>query len=405
MIKVTGNVDVVVFDENNFSLEFRHAADLVNFLDEFFARLIGGMGFAGKDQLDRSLSVVDDAGKAIEVAEDECGSFVGGKSPCKADGENFRVKKSFGGTNGCRRLVVAQTLLAHFLPNEFYEVVFEPLVNLPNFFVGNFLDCFPRFGLSDAIFPDVAGTGFDKSAHGVGDPGGGVDTVCDVADGDFVNRDVGPDTAPHVAGDAAMDFAHSVGVTRQSQGEDGHTEGCVGINAPGAAEFQKFLKVYVERFDEGVKVFMHEIHGKSIVAGRHRGVCGENIAGGNRLKRFMEFEPFAVVEFADSFKRKECGMAFVEMVGGGLKTEGFEKTNAANTKDDFLLHTHFVVATVELKCDFTVGLAVFGDICCQEVNFGQADMGEPGVDVNFPSGQFHSYFDRFAILVADFCDW
>ena len=63
-------------------------------------------------------------------------------------------------------------------------------------------------------------------------------------------------------------------------------------------------------------------------------------------------------ERADAFEGEESGMAFVHVIDGRTKAESFERANATDAEQNFLLEAHVEVAAVELRGDG----AMFGTI-------------------------------------------
>src|SRR5664279_1163336 len=68
--ETTSDGHVVVFQENDATAEFGIASQLHDLADEFLAGIVGGMGFAGKDELHGTSRIAQESAQARQVTED-----------------------------------------------------------------------------------------------------------------------------------------------------------------------------------------------------------------------------------------------------------------------------------------------------------------------------------------------
>ena len=78
----------------------------VDLVDEVLAVLVGGVGLAGEDDLDRPPRIVHQPLEAFQVTEQERRAFVGGEASGEPDRQGFRVEQRTGGQN-LRRIHLA----------------------------------------------------------------------------------------------------------------------------------------------------------------------------------------------------------------------------------------------------------------------------------------------------------
>src|SRR5208337_2292554 len=83
------NVDVVIFDEDEFVGKFRIAHQLGNLLQNALARFVERVCLAGKHELHRAFRVIDHAGDFFDVGQNQIGALVGGKAAGKTDGQRI----------------------------------------------------------------------------------------------------------------------------------------------------------------------------------------------------------------------------------------------------------------------------------------------------------------------------
>src|ERR1044071_7054348 len=103
------------------------------------------------------------------------------------------------------------------------------------------------------------------------DPCWSMDTVGYGRDRNLVFRQVRPNDLPHPASHSSVEMADSITPPGHPQSENGHVEG---ITEP--SQLHEFLLADPQIIPVTSEVFFHHMEWKCIVAGRHRGVSGEN---------------------------------------------------------------------------------------------------------------------------------
>src|SRR5438876_8458921 len=100
------------------------------------------MSFTGKDNLDGALRIVQDAFETLDIAEDQRGSLVGSKAPCKANDERIRIEHILDLANLCRAFAQAEMLALQAAACILNKLLFTPNVCLPEFRIRNIVDMF-----------------------------------------------------------------------------------------------------------------------------------------------------------------------------------------------------------------------------------------------------------------------
>ncbi len=73
-------------------LEARFARGIVDFLNDLFAPLIFRVRFAGKNELHRPFSILNEAEQSLLIGKEERTSLIGRKPSSKTDGQHVRIK-------------------------------------------------------------------------------------------------------------------------------------------------------------------------------------------------------------------------------------------------------------------------------------------------------------------------
>ena len=108
-------------------------------------------------------------------------------------------------------------------------------------------------------------------------------------DRDFVLGHARPYVFPQPAAHFAVEFAHAVGMTTQTQGENGHAKGIVRIYSR-LTEGEEFVERNTELDCEISEIFSHHLARERIVSGRDWCVGGEYIGRGRHLHGSVEIQ-------------------------------------------------------------------------------------------------------------------
>ena len=269
------------------------------------------------------------------------------------------------------------------------------LVGLPQLLVGNPLQRLPDFGVFRGM-PRGAQIAFKQAGQLGRNPGLEVDAVGDRDDGQLGRGELGPEPAPHLAGNLAVETADRIGVGRETQRQNGHAEGAVVVVRVEPSQSQEFLAGEPEFFAVVAQVGFDQVGGEPVVARGDRGVGGEDIARGAGFARLGKGEVLFLHEGADALERQEGRVAFVHVADAGLDAQGVEGPEPANAEQDLLADAHFPVAAVEVGGDLPVLGAVDFQVGVQQVERHAAHLGGPdlGVDRLLGIGNFDD--QRFA---------
>jgi len=219
-----GDVHVVVFEEDDAAEVVAGLGELDELADEFLAGLVGGVAFAGDEELYWSVGVGEERFEAVLVSHEEGAAFVGGESSGEADGEDVGAERAGGVVDVVWGGAACEELLAEACADPGDHELAGVLSEEPELFVGYVEDAAPEVvvgGVELPVWSDVAVVELDEFGA---DPGAWVDAVGDGADGGFFDGEAGPDVGPHFAADDAVELGDAVGELAATEGEDRHGE-------------------------------------------------------------------------------------------------------------------------------------------------------------------------------------
>ena len=172
--------------------------------DERLSALVGGVGFAGEEDLEAA-DLFGDCREACRVGEDEAGALVGGDAASEAEGEDVGIE-----------------LLAGGLLDGVEERELAGAVGRGDLRGGDAVD-----GTEVLVIGAPAGDlVIEQLLEGFREPGGGMDAVGDGMDGGL---------GEHVLRDLAVLHGDAVDVAREAEREVGHVEAAV-VEGAGALD-------------------------------------------------------------------------------------------------------------------------------------------------------------------------
>src|SRR5437879_4271776 len=115
-----------------------------------------------------------------------------------------------------------------------------------------------------------------EAEHLRSEPGRNVNSVGDMADGNFVLGLAGAKTGPHGAGDFAVQSGNRIGAAREPETEHGHAEGLLLVAGFLAAQPHQGFWGNAEAVAQRSKILFDQIGTEAIVPGGDRGVSGED---------------------------------------------------------------------------------------------------------------------------------
>ena len=255
-------------------------------------------------------------------------------------------------------------------------------MRLPELAVVDVLDGFPgaleplRFCQSDAEVAIV------EAGHLRRQPGGDMDAVGDVADGDGVFGAAGIEALPHGAGDFAVERGDGVGAAGELEAEHGHAEGLAVVAGMLAAEAHEVFVRDAELVAQRSEVLFDEVGAEAVVAGGDGRVGGEDDFAGNLAGGGVEVEAFFFHAGADGFEDGEAAVAFVEMENAGRDAHGLERAEAADAEQQLLADAGAGVAAVEARGGLAVFRGVAGDVGVEQEEIAAADLDLPDLGAN-----------------------
>src|SRR5688572_15089972 len=128
-------MDVIVFDKDEVSFQLAVFAEMNDMLDEAFALVIAGMGFAGKNELERAFLVLHQSDNVLELLKNEGSAFVSGEAARKANGQGIGVQQLIEGDKVS--LGEPLSLDQEAAAGEFDQLAAQTITQRPDLFVGN----------------------------------------------------------------------------------------------------------------------------------------------------------------------------------------------------------------------------------------------------------------------------
>ena len=134
------------------------------------------------------------------------------------------------------------------------------------------------------------------------EPTGNVDSVRNVADGDFVFRSLRPQTSPHAAADDTMQVGNGVGSTTAFEGKHRHTKGFVSIIRIDTPQANQASRSQSKLIRNGAEMFFKEIPLKSVMSGGDRRMCRETTMPNGFQQGIFEGLAIVLHPHADEFE-------------------------------------------------------------------------------------------------------
>ena len=138
-----GHGDVVVLDERDAVADGRIAGEAHDLGDHLLAEIVGGVGLAGEDQLERPLLVEEQGPQPIGLGQQQRRPLVGGEAPGEADDQEARVEDVVGPGRVADRHAAVLQRLAQPLPHEADQGVAALVAGSPQLVVAGVVDAGP----------------------------------------------------------------------------------------------------------------------------------------------------------------------------------------------------------------------------------------------------------------------
>ena len=88
----TGQLHVVILQEENLAHELRHGGHFDDVFDQILTRFVVRVSLSGEDELYRTLRIVDDFIQSVKIRKEQVCPFVGGETAGKADRQYIRIQ-------------------------------------------------------------------------------------------------------------------------------------------------------------------------------------------------------------------------------------------------------------------------------------------------------------------------
>ena len=325
---LSADMDVVVLQEHQMTLELAVVREVDDLLDEALALVVPWMRLAGEDELHGAACVAYKAGDVLELVEDQRSSLVGGETPGEPDGQCVRIQQCIEGDEigMTKRAVVVEQAT----PGELDQLTAESITHGPEFLVaddrrvGHFLPEFWGVGIHDKLgrlCPQLGVTLLQEATHRTFDPAHEVDAVGDGSDGDLFRLGLAEEPLPHFSAHLAVEGADAVGGAGIVEGQGGHAEQAPRTSRVFIAQFHQLLVAEVQVGGELASGQAHQVTAETVVSCFHRCVCGEDALLLGRLARILECLAGGHL-LPDQFEGQERRVSLVHVEGGGLDSKG-----------------------------------------------------------------------------------
>ena len=302
---------------------------------------VEGMGLAGHDQLHRALLVAQEAREAVRVPEEQVGALVGGEPPREADGERVGAQDVVGLAAPHAQGPLPREAAAR----EHHQALAAQLVDAPELPGGDVLRAVPHRGVLGPLAQRRADVALEQLVHLAAEPARRVDPVGDAGDRHLVDRQVGPEPAPHAPGRVAVQLGDAVGEARGAQRQRRHPE--LGIAVRVRGQGGQLLPGHPDRRRERLEVGARELGLEGLVARGDRGVGGEDRRGAGLLEGLGEVQAGALHQRPEPLERQQRRVALVHVEHRGAHAGRGERPDAPHAQQDLLPDPHLAIAAVE----------------------------------------------------------
>ena len=93
-------------------------------------------------------------------------------------------------------------------------------------------------------------------------------------------------------------------------------------------------------------MLLHQLGVKPVVAGRNRGVSGENRFAGNAANSMIKNDSLALHPVANRFQDGKPAVALIQVQNAGRDAHGFESAEASDAEQQFLADANARVSSV-----------------------------------------------------------
>src|SRR6476620_5642125 len=305
------------------------------------------MRLAREDDLNRAIRIIEDSGQAIRIVEQERRSLVGCEAAREANGQHLLLQERTAGEH-LTRIAAVHPSLPEPLAKDVQQSSLPAGMRLPEDIVGNSTHSAPDIGIGLVIPPFGSEVRIEHPGDPRCDPGLQVDAVGDVPDRHILNRTLGPDATPHLAGHLAVLLAHAVAVIGQAHRYGRHVEVVAGLIE--AAHRIERIPADSELRPEVTEVAIHQLRAEMVVPSRDRRVRRKDSGRRDKLLGVLKRLTSDDV-LPQALQQAECSVALVRMPVSRGATKRTESADTAYAEDHLLAQPMFTVTTVEARRD------------------------------------------------------
>ena len=338
----------------------------VNFLDQTLARLVGGVGFASKNDLNRLFLVCNNVHQAFVISEYQVRTFVGCKTTGKTDGKRQGIKQDAAGDGLNRMNAIVLPLAASTGNHVTDQLAFQMNADLPKFIVRNCVDPFPHFRVVQTFFPINIEIFIVEISEPTRKPGAGVNSIGDVADGHILGSCLRPKVIPHLARYFTMKLGNAIAVVGKPQCQYWHTENLIRPVGVDFCQIHKLIAVQPQLAPIVGEILVYQPGRKFVVASWNGCMSRKNAGILNNLLGFFQAMSLVVHQLVHSLQRQKGGMTFVHMVDCWTITESLQGAQPADTQQHLLRNAKFRIADVEFVGQLAILGIVFGNVGMQK---------------------------------------
>ena len=139
----TGQLHVVILQENDTPYETRHGSHLDDPLDQILSRFVVRVCLAGKNELYRPFRIIDDRIQTIQVSEEQVSSFVSRETAGETDGQNIRFQHLLNADQLCWRVETELSGIAYPFFDLVDQLFLQNQTLCPQLFVRNLMCLLP----------------------------------------------------------------------------------------------------------------------------------------------------------------------------------------------------------------------------------------------------------------------
>ncbi len=178
----------VIFEKCNAAAQLVVMAEVQHLVNEESTRLIGRMGFAGENELDRTPAILEESLQPFQVLEEQGGPFVCRESSGKSNGQSFGVQEC-AACEDLRRLQLAvHPAGSGSFTDETHQFPLYRLSNRPQLVVGDIHYPLPHSWIIAGACPGRAERLAIEMVQLRRDPGRRMNAIGHAADRDLVGR-------------------------------------------------------------------------------------------------------------------------------------------------------------------------------------------------------------------------